>query len=114
MRKLIGDELKEDAKKYGDDRRCPINAKPPASALEAAEIIPAEPITVVLSKAGWVRAGKGHEIDPLSLSYKSGDEFSLAVQGKTVQRCWCCWTTRAAATRSTHASCPRPARRASR
>ncbi|AXQ29080.1 DNA topoisomerase IV subunit A [Solimonas sp. K1W22B-7] len=85
MRKLIGDELKEDAKKYGDERRCPINAKPPASALEAAEIIPAEPITVVLSKAGWVRAGKGHEIDPLSLSYKSGDEFSLAVQGKTNQ-----------------------------
>ncbi|HSW13280.1 MAG TPA: DNA topoisomerase IV subunit A [Solimonas sp.] len=85
LKKLIGDELKEDAKKYGDDRRCPINAKPPAQALEATEIIPAEPITVVLSKAGWIRAGKGHEIDPLSLSYKSGDEFGHAVLGKTNQ-----------------------------
>jgi len=85
LKKLIGDELKEDAKKYGDDRRCLINAKPPATALEATEIIPAEPITVVLSKAGWIRAGKGHEIDPLSLSYKSGDEFGHAVLGKTNQ-----------------------------
>jgi topoisomerase-4 subunit A len=85
LRNLIGEELKEDAKKYGDERRCPINAKPPATALEAAEIIPTEPITVVLSKGGWIRAGKGHEIDPLSLSYKAGDEFSLAVQGKTNQ-----------------------------
>jgi len=85
LKKLIGDELKEDAKKYGDERRCLINAKPPATALEATEIIPAEPITVVLSKAGWIRAGKGHEIDPLSLSYKSGDEFGHAVLGKTNQ-----------------------------
>jgi len=85
LKKLIGDELKEDAKKYGDERRCSINAKPPATALEATEIIPAEPITVVLSKAGWIRAGKGHEIDPLSLSYKSGDEFGHAVLGKSNQ-----------------------------
>ncbi|HEY0915078.1 MAG TPA: DNA topoisomerase IV subunit A [Solimonas sp.] len=85
LKTLIGEELKEDAKKYGDERRCPINAKPPATALEAADIIPTEPITVVLSKAGWIRAGKGHEIDPASLSYKAGDEFSLAVQGKTNQ-----------------------------
>ncbi|MDM4770090.1 DNA topoisomerase IV subunit A [Solimonas sp. SE-A11] len=85
LKTLIGEELKEDAKKYGDERRCPINARPPATALEAAEIIPAEPITVVLSKAGWIRAGKGHEIDPASLSYKAGDEFSLAAQGKTNQ-----------------------------
>ncbi|MGH8444690.1 MAG: DNA gyrase subunit A, partial [Solimonas sp.] len=85
MKKLIGDELKEDARKYGDERRCPINARPPAAALEATEIVPAEPVTVVLSKAGWIRAGKGHEIDPTALSYKSGDEFGHAVQGKTNQ-----------------------------
>jgi topoisomerase-4 subunit A len=85
MKKLIGDELKEDAKKYGDERRCPINAKPPAQAMEATEILPAEPITVVLSKAGWIRSGKGHELDPVSLSYKAGDEFMAAAQGKTNQ-----------------------------
>ena len=85
LKKLIGDELKEDAKKYGDERRCPINAKPPATALEAAELTPAEPITVVLSKAGWIRSGKGHDLDPVSLSYKAGDEFFAAAQGKTSQ-----------------------------
>lgn len=85
LKKLIGEEIKEDAKKYGDIRRCNINAKPPAQAMEAADITPAEAVTVVLSKAGWIRAGKGHEIDPLSLSYKAGDEFLCAVQGKTNQ-----------------------------
>ncbi|MFT4045226.1 MAG: DNA topoisomerase IV subunit A [Solimonas sp.] len=85
LKKLIGEELKEDAKKYGDERRCPINAKPPAAALEVTEIVPAEPVTVVLSKAGWIRAGKGHELDPTALSYKAGDEFAYAAQGKTNQ-----------------------------
>lgn len=85
LKKLIGEEIKEDAKKYGDVRRCPINARPPAQALEATEIIPAEPITVVLSKAGWIRVAKGHDIDPLSLSYKAGDEFLCAAQGKSNQ-----------------------------
>lgn len=85
LRKLIGEELKEDAKKYGDERRCPIHARPPAQALEAADILPAEPVTVVLSKAGWIRAGKGHDLDPLGLSYKAGDEYLCHVQGKTNQ-----------------------------
>ncbi len=85
LKKLIGDELKEDAKKYGDERRCPINARPPATALEATEILPAEPVTVVLSKAGWIRAGKGHDLDPVALSYKAGDEYLCHVQGKTSQ-----------------------------
>jgi topoisomerase-4 subunit A len=85
LRKLISDEIREDARKYGDERRCPINAKPPAQALEATELVPAEAITVVLSKAGWIRAGKGHELDPAALSYKSGDEYLCHAQGKTNQ-----------------------------
>lgn len=83
MKKLIADELKEDAKKYGDDRRCPINAKPPAAAMEVTEILPAEAVTVVLSKGGWIRAGKGHDLDPTALSYKAGDEYFCHTQGKT-------------------------------
>ena len=85
LKKVIGEEIKEDAEKYGDKRRCPINAKPPAVALEATEIIPAEPITVVLSKAGWIRAAKGHDINPVELSYKAGDEFLCSAQGKSNQ-----------------------------
>src|SRR3546814_16039034 len=83
MKKLIGDERKEDAKNYGDDRRCAIKARPPAAALVTTEILPAEPVTVVLSKAGWIRAGKGHELDPTALSYKSGDEFAYADRKST-------------------------------
>jgi len=49
------------------------------------EILPAEPVTVVLSKAGWIRAGKGHELDPVALSYKAGDEYNSHALGKTNQ-----------------------------
>ena len=79
LKKLIAEEIKADAEKYGDKRRCPINARPPAQALEATEIIPAEPITVVLSKAGWIRAAKGFDIDPATLSYKAGGDASDGV-----------------------------------
>lgn len=85
LKKLIGEELREDAKKYGDARRCPMVARPVAVALAAEEIVPAEAITVVLSKAGWIRAGKGHELDPTALSYKAGDEYFCHAQGKTNQ-----------------------------
>ncbi|MGQ0501641.1 MAG: DNA topoisomerase IV subunit A [Panacagrimonas sp.] len=85
LKTLIGDELKDDAKKYGDERRCPVQAKPPAQAFSSEEIVPAEAITVVLSRAGWIRAGKGHEIDPLALAYKSGDAYLAHVQGKSNQ-----------------------------
>ena len=85
LKKLIGDELREDAKKYGDARRCPMVARPVAAALTAEEIVPAEAITVVLSKAGWIRAGKGHELDPTTLSYKAGDEYYAHALGKTNQ-----------------------------
>lgn len=85
LKDLIADELKEDAKKYGDPRRCRVIAKPIAQAMSVEEIIPAEPLTVVLSKAGWIRAGKGHDLDPLSLNYKAGDEYLAHAQGKSSQ-----------------------------
>lgn len=85
LKKLVGKELAEDAEKYGDARRCPIVARPAAQALEAAEILPSEAITVVLSKAGWIRAAKGHGVDAPGLSYKAGDEFLCAVEGRTNQ-----------------------------
>ncbi len=85
LKKLIAAEIKEDAKTHGDERRCPINAKPPAVAMSLTEITPAEPVTVVISKAGWIRAGKGHDLDPTALSYKSGDEYLAHAIGKTNQ-----------------------------
>ncbi|HUS23445.1 MAG TPA: DNA topoisomerase IV subunit A [Candidatus Binatia bacterium] len=85
LQKLIADELKKDAEMYGDERRCAIVARPAAQALEVTEIVPAEPVTVVLSKAGWIRAAKGHDVDPLALEYKAGDEFLVAARGKNNQ-----------------------------
>jgi topoisomerase-4 subunit A len=57
----------------------------PAQAIAETVLIPSEPVTVVLSAKGWVRAAKGHDIDPATLSYKAGDGFMAAVRGKNTQ-----------------------------
>ncbi len=79
-------ELKADAKTYGDDRRSPIVEREEAQALRHADIQPSEPVTVVLSAKGWVRAAKGHEIDPEGLNYKAGDKFLDAAHGESNQQ----------------------------
>jgi topoisomerase-4 subunit A len=48
--------------------------------------VASEPVTVVLSRSGWVRAAKGHDIDPRTLSYKTGDEFRAAARGRSTQQ----------------------------
>lgn len=85
LRELMATEIAADAEQFGDERRCPIVSAAPAQALEAGELTPAEPITVVLSRAGWIRAGKGHDLDPQALSYKAGDEYFCHVTGKSNQ-----------------------------
>lgn len=83
MKTLVKKELKEDIELYGDDRRSPIIEKHAATAMSESELIPSEPITVVLSERGWVRAGKGHDVDPLALNYKAGDAYQSAATGRT-------------------------------
>ena len=83
---LIRDELKQDAETYGDKRRSPIMQREAAHQLDQSELMPSEPITVVLSKMGWIRAAKGHDIDAEALSYKTGDEFLSAAQGRSNQQ----------------------------
>nr|WP_320136695.1 DNA topoisomerase IV subunit A [uncultured Amphritea sp.] len=85
MRKLIRDELKADAKEYGDDRRSPIVAREEAKVMDEKALLTADPITAVISKQGWIRSAKGHDIDPEGLSYKSGDGFKLACFGRMNQ-----------------------------
>jgi len=85
MKKLIKDELLADAEKYGDDRRSPIVSRLEAKAFSEEDLISSEPVTVVLSDKGWVRAAKGHDIDPNGLNYKSGDSYSLSAKGKSHQ-----------------------------
>ena len=85
LRRLVRDELVADAENYGDDRRCGLVSRPPPRAIEATELIGVEPVTVVLSRSGWARAAKGHDIDPATLSYKAGDEFLAAARGRSNQ-----------------------------
>ncbi|HXG29873.1 MAG TPA: DNA topoisomerase IV subunit A [Nevskiales bacterium] len=86
LKKLIGEEIRADAEKYGDKRRSPIVEREAAEAMDETALIPTEPVTVVLSKMGWVRAAKGHDIDPAGLSYKAGDEFLQAAKGRSNQQ----------------------------
>ncbi len=85
LRKLVRSELIKDAETYGDDRRSPIVERAEAKALSENELMPTEPVTVVLSEKGWVRCAKGHDIDATGLSYKAGDGFKAAAIGRSNQ-----------------------------
>ena len=85
LKTLIKKEIVEDIKQFGDPRRSPLVQRDAAQAMDDTALIPAEPVTVILSKRGWVRAAKGHEIDPRGLNYKSGDAYLASARGRTSQ-----------------------------
>ena len=82
---LVRKELVEDAGRYGDERRSPLVERDAAQAFGETDLAPVEPITVVLSERGWVRAAKGHEIDPRGLSYRPGDGYRAMARGRSNQ-----------------------------
>ena len=86
LKTLIINELKDDAKKYGDDRRSPIVHRAEATAMSEQDFMPADPVTVVLSEAGWIRSAKGHEVDAENLNFRAGDQYLSHAQGKSNQR----------------------------
>jgi len=86
LTRLVRDELLSDAEEYGDERRTRLVEREAAQAISETELLTSEPTTVVLSRLGWVRAAKGHDIDVRSLSYKSGDEFQAAARGRNLQQ----------------------------
>ncbi|QGX92509.1 DNA topoisomerase IV subunit A [Tatumella sp. TA1] len=85
MSNLLKRELQADAKLYGDDRRSPLQERAEAKAISETELLPSEPVTVVLSQMGWIRAARGHDIDPTGLSYKAGDSYLGSAKGKSNQ-----------------------------
>ncbi len=85
LKTLVKNELKATAEEYGDERRSPLKERGEAQAFNEKDLLTAEPITAVLSDKGWLRAAKGHEIDPTSLSYKSGDKFLASALGRSNQ-----------------------------
>ncbi|MDE8602402.1 DNA topoisomerase IV subunit A [Marinomonas sp. RSW2] len=85
LKKLITDEIQEAIDAFGDDRRTPIVARKESQAFTEEDLMSNDPITVVISKQGWIRAAKGHDIDVHGLSYKSGDEFLISTKGRSNQ-----------------------------
>ncbi len=83
LKKLVKDELLADAKKFGDARRSPLVQREAAHAIDETELVPSEPVTVVLSQKGWVRAAKGHDVDAAGLSYREGDALLAAVRARS-------------------------------
>ena len=83
LKTLIKKEILDDAETYGDKRRSPIVSRDAAQAMDESALLSSDPITVILSEKGWVRAGKGHEIDTEKLNYKAGDSLCSAALGKS-------------------------------
>jgi topoisomerase IV subunit A len=86
LKKRVRDEIEQDAEEFGDPRRAPLVQREVAKAIDVTQLLPADPITVVLSERGWARAAKGHEVDARALEYKTGDAFIHAATGKSNQQ----------------------------
>jgi len=85
LKTLVRNEIKADAEEYGDERKSPLKEGVEAKAIDETSLVPTEPVTIILSDKGWVRAAKGHEVDPESLNYKSGDSYKQASLGRSNQ-----------------------------
>jgi topoisomerase-4 subunit A len=86
MKTLVKKEIMADTEAYGDERRSPIVIRDEAQALSETDLMGADPVTVVLSEKGWIRAAKGFDLDGKTFSYKSGDDFLVQANAKTNQQ----------------------------
>jgi len=102
LNRLVKKEIERDAEKYGDDRRSPIVHRSASQALDTTSLISNEPVTIILSEKGWIRAAKGHDIDVTSLNYRSGDGFLSATYGRTTQPVYVLDSTGRCYTTTTH------------
>ena len=75
FKEYIKEEINSDAKAYGDKRRSPIKKRKEAEKFSVTDVMDIEPVTIILSKNGWIRSAKGHEINPESVKFKSGDSL---------------------------------------
>ncbi len=85
LRACVAAEIEADAKKYGDDRRTFIEAADKVTMSDAKNVsIPDEPTTLIVSKHGWLRSRSGHNIDPATLTFRSGDSLLACLPCRTV------------------------------
>ncbi|MCI0400897.1 MAG: DNA topoisomerase IV subunit A [Gammaproteobacteria bacterium] len=85
LKKVIVQQIQDDGERFGDERRSPIVERAQAQILDETALIPTEPITVILSDKGWIRAAKGYDIEPRTLSYRAGDQFKAVAHGRSNQ-----------------------------
>ena len=85
LKTLVKGEIRADMEKFGDARRSPLEQREEARAMDETQLMPTEPVTVILSEKGWVRAAKGHDIDPGTLNYRAGDGFRQSALGRSNQ-----------------------------
>jgi topoisomerase-4 subunit A len=85
LQTLLKKEITQDTEQYGDARRSPLVERQAAQAMHEKTLVQSEPVTIILSEKGWVRAAKGHDIEPIALSYKAGDGFRTAAKGHSTQ-----------------------------
>ena len=85
LKTLVKKELSQDAHEFGDERRSPLVERESSKAIDQASLIPTEPITVILSQKGFVRAAKGHELDPKTLAYRGDDGYLQHARGRSNQ-----------------------------
>jgi topoisomerase-4 subunit A len=83
MNTLMKKEILAAAEQYGDERRSKLVERTESKALTEKDLVPSEPVTVVVSDKGWARCAKGHDIDPVSLSYKAGDAYLCSSKGRS-------------------------------
>lgn len=86
LKRLVAKEIKAAVEEHGDDRRSALVERDVAKAMDESSLVTSEPVTVVLSEKGWVRAAKGHDIDPGKLNFKSGDAYLSSAPGKSTQQ----------------------------
>ena len=85
LKTYIKNELIEIKEKFGDDRNSPIESSSDAKAFSEEEVVTSEAVTVILSKAGWIRSAKGHDIDPTNLTYRGDDQLQHFAKGRNNQ-----------------------------
>ena len=85
LKTLIKKEIRSDAETFGDERRSQLVERAAAQVMDESTLVPSEPVTVVLSKNGWVRVAKGHDIKPEEMNYKAGDGYLAAARGRSNQ-----------------------------
>lgn len=85
LKTLVKKELKADRELFDNERRSPIVERQEAKAIQATDLMPTEPVTIILSTKGWVRCAKGHDIDTSQLKFKSGDQLKTTAYGKSNQ-----------------------------